>query len=1043
MVRRPWLLAALLPGLAAAVDIRNCSRLPGADRYAFEAHGAQLRWQHDATLCLDAAGGADATAVALRPCAGATGWSRNATAGGFMLSPAGDATRCLRAQPQFGAPLLLPCFADVWNAKLHTELSHPHGRLGASANPCCDKQPCGSAVCSAAICAACPPSLGHCPQLSGTVWRLDAAGRLVAQMSNPFQVVNTTHPVCSHFEGCLGEMAPLEVANGVQPLAWSPIPLSTPLRPTSGGWMHKQLRAQRAGFGGHEYPMAYGGTPASVYRDKWLGGDFASGMGNMLAEGYPYWLNGWVPLVALLNDTEYITALHAQVQLIVSNATGQAGWLGPGYERSTQVPRGAEDFWLQYRMLGALTQWAELEPASAASQATIEAMLQFAQSLTTLLDEHPIVVGDWSHSRMNEVLAPLLWLVDHAPSGSDLKPVFSLLSKYQAQGFDWASWILSPGFPPAAGALCAGIHYERLPVHGVDIGTGLMQEGHLFRMDGDATHLRTGKAQLETLMAHHGQANGVFGANECLGGRDPSIGTETCVVVEQMESMAQMFQASGDLSYMDSLEEIAFNALPAPFFNGTMGAMKYFQETDHYDADRYSQVYECCLTNHNMGWPKYAQRAAMTQAATEEGDTLAVLLFHGFAAHSIPLPSGSTADLSVTTEYPFEEEIEIRVDTAAGLTLALRIPQWCKSPTVTLPNATIAPAIPGTLFKARLGPGASTIKLSLPMDVWLENRTLGRVAVHRGPLLYSHNVEWQGAHPTGPHTRPGGQCAPGGLFPRPRNETFLCDISLTPRTPVSPQQLGPIGSKFTARRRKNLGETRYDQGVFSSMLVPVELEVVPDAGGEPFTLIPYGATDLRITELFPAAALPPLPPPLQYPLASLAVAGSGQLPFLPTAFNGTWPQGKMDGPALTDNSGKDKGFITLRSGQPHAASTVQVFPRIRATSAHPLRSVSVAVRYVTGYVGSDGADLAIFASVVGKEPSQANLLNLSNLTQHSFDACHQQRCYSPALTGTATFETPVVGDVQLELRFVNRERNLQLLLPFTFDLTWEEGARNL
>ena len=100
----------------------------------------------------------------------------------------------------------------------------------------------------------------------------------------------------------------------------------------------------------------------------------------------------------------------------------------------------------------------------------------------------------------------------------------------------------------------------------------------------------TGKAQLETLMAHHGQANGVFGANECLGGRDPSIGTETCVVVEQMESMAQMFQASGDLSYMDSLEEIAFNALPAPFFNGTMGAMKYFQETDHYDADRYSQV---------------------------------------------------------------------------------------------------------------------------------------------------------------------------------------------------------------------------------------------------------------------------------------------------------------------------------------------------------------------------------------------------------------------------------------------------------------------
>ena len=163
-----------------------------------------------------------------------------------------------------------------------------------------------------------------------------------------------------------------------------------------------------------------------------------------------------------------------------------------------------------------------------------------------------------------------------------------------------------------------------------------------------------------------------------------------------------------------------------------------------------------------------------------------------------------------------------------------------KSLPVRSPSATIAPAIPGTLFKARLGPGASTIKLSLPMDVRLENRTLGRVAVHRGPLLYSHNIEWQGTHPTGPHTRPGGQCAPGGLFPRPRNETFLCDISLTPRTPISPQQLGPIGSKFTFRHRENLSEPRYDQGFFSSMLVPVELEVVPDAGGEPTRWYPTG-----------------------------------------------------------------------------------------------------------------------------------------------------------------------------------------------------------
>jgi hypothetical protein len=67
-------------------------------------------------------------------------------------------------------------------------------------------------------------------------------------MSNPLQIARPTQPVCSHFEGCLGVLAPPS-ASTLQPLAWQPIPLSTPLSPTEGGWMHAQLVAQRAGFG--------------------------------------------------------------------------------------------------------------------------------------------------------------------------------------------------------------------------------------------------------------------------------------------------------------------------------------------------------------------------------------------------------------------------------------------------------------------------------------------------------------------------------------------------------------------------------------------------------------------------------------------------------------------------------------------------------------------------------------------------------------------------------------------------------------------------
>eukprot|EP01051_Picozoa_sp_SAG22_P009224 SAG22_NODE_754_length_7443_cov_4.952478_1_plen_366_part_00 len=327
-------------GAALVADIRNCSLLPQtqADRYAFVAasratndHSSfiELKWKHDLAQCLVPASSAGCgstppwrcapTAVLIRPCSAAgkdASWARVAPpkrgqsvggaapgpatgSDGFLLSPAGNTSLCLRAQPNFGAALLLPCFDDPWNAKLDSDhLSHPHSHpepqaLGGSerrANPCCDKQPCGSAVCSAAVCAACPAALGHCPQLGGTVWRLDSGGRLIASMSNPMQVANSSHPVCSHFNGCIGVLAAPTPA-ALKPLAWQPIPLSTPLRPTAGGWMHAQLVAQRMGFGGHEYPMAGGGVNDvhSVWRDEWLGGGFASGMGGELAEGYPYW----------------------------------------------------------------------------------------------------------------------------------------------------------------------------------------------------------------------------------------------------------------------------------------------------------------------------------------------------------------------------------------------------------------------------------------------------------------------------------------------------------------------------------------------------------------------------------------------------------------------------------------------------------------------------------------------------------------------------------------------------------------------------------
>jgi len=133
------------------------------------------------------------------------------------------------------------------------------------------------------------------------VWTLTPAGQLRAAMSNPF-LVGSDPAVCSHFQGCLGAAAPPASRAAIRPLRWKPVPLSVPLRPRPGSWMHLQLLAQANGFGGHEYPFAdsnpqdqdryypfanSSGSVNNVENDIWLGGNFIGSANLLLSETYP------------------------------------------------------------------------------------------------------------------------------------------------------------------------------------------------------------------------------------------------------------------------------------------------------------------------------------------------------------------------------------------------------------------------------------------------------------------------------------------------------------------------------------------------------------------------------------------------------------------------------------------------------------------------------------------------------------------------------------------------------------------------------------
>ena len=110
--------AAAAGGASLLADVRNCSLVTGEERYVFVADGGRFKWKHDPSQCLAPAStdgcrtaapwACAPTAIVLRPCSAAgTSWTRvpvtpaaagDRATGGFLLSPEGNSSLCLRAQ---------------------------------------------------------------------------------------------------------------------------------------------------------------------------------------------------------------------------------------------------------------------------------------------------------------------------------------------------------------------------------------------------------------------------------------------------------------------------------------------------------------------------------------------------------------------------------------------------------------------------------------------------------------------------------------------------------------------------------------------------------------------------------------------------------------------------------------------------------------------------------------------------------------------------------------------------------------------------------
>ncbi len=385
---------------------------------------------------------------------------------------------------------------------------------------------------------------------------------------------------------------------------------------------------------------------------------------------------------------------------------------------------------------------------------------------------------------------------------------------------------------------------------------------------------------LELLDRYHGQATGIFTCDEHLAGKSPAQGTELCTVVEAMYSLEVLASILGDYRLGDRLEQLAFNALPATF-KKDMTAHQYDQQAnqvvcsaagDHPyvnnrgDSNLYGLEpnFGCCTANLHQGWPKFAAHLWMK---TSDGGLAVVAYAPCVVTTTI---QGKPVRVTVETAYPFRDEIvvSVTVPEAMKFPVYIRIPEWTERYELLIKGSDsfLRDGQRGSLeltqdlskreanereyYLPIKGEWHDTkaFTLRLRMSVHLYHGYNNSVAIERGPLVYSLPVdaEWR-------KVKDNAQFADWEVYPKsPWNYALQIDrdhpersMTFDDRT-VGATPFSVAGAPVVLRvKGKRLRGWGLEKGAAAP---PPQSPVSSQSPLEELTLVPYGCTDLRVTE---------------------------------------------------------------------------------------------------------------------------------------------------------------------------------------------------
>lgn len=611
------------------------------------------------------------------------------------------------------------------------------------------------------------------------------------------------------------------------------------------GWLMNQMETMRKGMAGGLdtlYPAVLG------KRNGWLGGD-----GDVWERG-PYWLDGLVPLAYILDDKALQQKAKPWIEWSLNNQMAD-GYFGPIPPEKEPAPEPglqrdrARDWWPKMVMLKVLKQYHDATNDSR----VIDLMLKYARYQHKTLPATPLGhYSWWGSQRGADNLLVVYWLYNHTGE----KFLLDLANSIHKQTYDWTNTFLN-----------TELVQKTYGFHCVNLAQGIKSPVIYYQQHPEQKYLDAVHTAFRHIREYHGQAQGMYGGDELMRGNDPVQGSELCSSVEMMFSLENMIAITGDVSMMDHLEKVAYNALPTQIDDEYMNR-QYYQQANQVMVSRHHRnfvtAYEgtdqvfglltgfpCCTTNMHQGWPKFVQNLWL---ATEDRGLAA--LVYGPSEVKARVGDGTEVHFVEETNYPFEDQVTFTYKTKKQVLfpLHLRIPSWCEEAVIRVNGEKWMTARGGQVVNVnRTWKANDKVTLVLPMKVKISRWFNQSAAVERGPLVYALKIkeDWKtvpGTDRFGSYkeVRPLSPWNYGLAESVIRNPDSLLQVTVKKGTAANPWNLenAPIEIKTKGKRIPEWKLYNETAGPLPYSMI----RYLKEQKEEEISLIPYGCTTLRITQ---------------------------------------------------------------------------------------------------------------------------------------------------------------------------------------------------